>query len=156
MIVEDNFLKNVIQLHNLTYLNPHIFINENEIEYTWRCGKNELHLCYEIEDNKILDYLIKIWGIKIDSEMDIIDFSIKNFIDSYKWMLEGKKMNRIKIIGESIYFDNQKVADIIIPNGTLREKFEDTLNYQYDSYTVDYESGYDEGYDDGFRHGQQM
>lgn len=68
-------------------------------------------------------------------------------------------MDKLKIIGDDIYFDNEIVAKFVIPDNTLRGRFIDALETAPDSLeearTEGYEKGYDEGYDEGFEKGQE-
>jgi flagellar biosynthesis/type III secretory pathway protein FliH len=55
-------------------------------------------------------------------------------------------MTKIKISGDSIYFDGQLVANIAVKSGTVRENFIEA---------IDSEAAFKSGYEQGKEHGWQ-
>ena len=64
------------------------FISSDEDGYitvAWHNGKHELHL--EIAENEV-EY-ITVWGIKIDTEMDVGILNRDNYLTLWEWLLNG-------------------------------------------------------------------
>lgn len=68
-------------------------------------------------------------------------------------------MDKLKIIGDDIYFDNEIVAKFVIPENTLRGRFLEAIDAEPDALeearTEGYDEGYDEGYNDGYAKAQE-
>ncbi len=70
----------------LSWLSPFISSDEDgHITVAWHKGEHELHL--EITDREV-EY-VTVWGIKIDTEMDVGVLSRASYIPLWKWLLDG-------------------------------------------------------------------
>ena len=69
-----------------SWLTPFISSDEDGyITVAWYNGKHELHL--EIAENEV-EY-ITVWGIRIDTEMDIGVLNRDNYLTLWEWLLDG-------------------------------------------------------------------
>ena len=69
-----------------SWLTPFISSDEDGyITVAWYNGKHELHL--EISENEV-EY-ITVWGIKIDTEMDVGVLNRDNYLTLWEWLLDG-------------------------------------------------------------------
>ena len=69
-----------------SWLTPFISSDEDgHITVAWHKGEHELHL--EITDHEV-EY-VTVWGIKIDTEMDVGVLSRDKCIPLWKWLLDG-------------------------------------------------------------------
>ena len=85
------FLSDIIQRLSVTdhkWIDP-LFITSDEdgdIEVSWYHGKHELHMTI----NEVEMEYIKVWGIKIDTEMDCDTLTDNNsFIELWDWLMKG-------------------------------------------------------------------
>lgn len=68
------------------WLTPFISSDEDgHITVAWHKGEHELHL--EISEDDV-EY-VTVWGIKIDTEMDVGVLSRDNFLTLWNWLLDG-------------------------------------------------------------------
>ena len=69
-----------------SWVSPFISSDEDgHITAAWHKGEHELHL--EITDHEV-EY-VTVWGIKIDTEMDVGVLSREKCIPLWKWLLDG-------------------------------------------------------------------
>lgn len=79
------FLDVVISEGN-SWLTPFISSDEDgHITAAWHKGEHELHL--EIAEDEV-EY-VTVWGIKIDTEMDVGILSRDNYLTLWNWLLDG-------------------------------------------------------------------
>ena len=68
------------------WLTPFISSDEDgQITVAWHKGEHELHLI--VTDKQAL--YLTVWGINIETEMDIDVLSRENYIPLWKWLLNG-------------------------------------------------------------------
>ena len=68
------------------WLTPFISSDEDgHITVAWHKGEHELHLI--VTDKQIL--YISVWGIKIETEMDMDVLSKYNYVPLWTWLLDG-------------------------------------------------------------------
>ncbi len=68
------------------WLTPFISSEEDgQITVAWHKGEHELHLI--VTDKQVL--YISVWGINIETEMDIDLLSKENYVPLWKWLLDG-------------------------------------------------------------------
>ena len=81
----EELLDSVISAGHL-WLTPFISSDEDgHITVEWHKGEHELHL---IITGKQARY-VKVWGINIETEMDVEVLSSDNYIPLWKWLLDG-------------------------------------------------------------------
>ena len=69
-----------------SWLTPFVSSDEDgHITVAWHKGEHEMHL--EISDDEV-EY-VTVWGVKIDTEMDVGVLSRDNYIPLWKWLLGG-------------------------------------------------------------------
>ena len=79
-------LLNTVISAKYSWLTPFISSDEDgHITVAWHKGEHELHL--EISDDEV-EY-VTVWGINIDSEMDVGVLHIDYFIPLWRWLLDG-------------------------------------------------------------------
>ena len=68
------------------WLTPFISSEEDgQITVAWHKGEHELHLI--VTDKQVL--YLTVWGINIETEMDIDVLSRENYVPLWKWLLDG-------------------------------------------------------------------
>lgn len=70
-----------------------------------------------------------------------------------------KPDTKLKLIADDIYYDGEKVATIIVPTSTLRDRFTEVLFELEDlidgAYQQGHDDGHEEGYSEGFAEGKE-
>ena len=83
-----NLLYSVID-SNSSWLNPFISSDlDGEITAVWHSGERELHLQIG-EEEKEVEYF-KVWGINIDTQMEVGSLTNEGHVSIWQWLISGE------------------------------------------------------------------